>query len=87
MTNYYTKHAEKLTQQYNQTTFDAVHKSWLHLLPAQPGLACDIGAGLLRAKPNPHWKKTAATTSNPPPGTHWPSSRAKKSAPASTTTT
>jgi len=45
MTNYYTTNAEKLTKQYNQTTFEAVHKSWLHQLPAQPGLACDIGAG------------------------------------------
>jgi len=45
MTNYYTTHADRLTKQYNQTTFQAVHKSWLHQLPAQPGAACDIGAG------------------------------------------
>jgi len=45
MTNYYTTHADRLVEQYNQTTFESVHRSWLNKLPAQPGLACDIRAG------------------------------------------
>lgn len=43
--DYYTRHAQALVERYDSLPPDAVHRCWLDLLPAQPGLACDIGAG------------------------------------------
>ncbi len=43
--DYYTKNAESLAQQYNALDLELVHSSWLPHLPAEPGFACDIGAG------------------------------------------
>ncbi len=43
--DYYTKNADALFQRYQKLEPEAVHRSWLDLLPEQPGLACDIGAG------------------------------------------
>ncbi len=43
--NYYTKNARVLCEQYNSMSSDDVHRSWRELMPTQPGLACDIGAG------------------------------------------
>jgi SAM-dependent methyltransferase len=45
MTDYYNKNAKELFGQYQARDSDQVHRCWLHLLPEQPGLACDIGAG------------------------------------------
>jgi len=42
---YYTKNADTLARQYNSLDPEQVHSSWLHYLPKEPGLACDIGAG------------------------------------------
>jgi SAM-dependent methyltransferase len=43
--NYYRQHAQELAEQYNGLSPDVVHEAWKHLLPDQPGLAADIGAG------------------------------------------
>ncbi len=43
--DYYNNNAKSLAQQYNSLDPERVHFSWLHYLPAEPGLACDIGAG------------------------------------------
>ncbi len=43
--DYYTENTESLAQQYNALEPELVHSSWLHHLPTEPGLACDIGAG------------------------------------------
>lgn len=43
--DYYSKNAKDLSQQYNALNPEDIHRSWLELLPTQPGLACDIGAG------------------------------------------
>ena len=42
--SYYSKHAERLTAQYNSVSFEQVHEDWLEEIPQQ-GLALDIGAG------------------------------------------
>lgn len=41
---YYSKHAERLTAQYNSVSFEQVHEDWLDEIPQQ-GFALDIGAG------------------------------------------
>jgi SAM-dependent methyltransferase len=43
--SYYKQHADELVEQYRGLDPDAVHARWRHLLPEQPGLAADIGAG------------------------------------------
>ena len=43
--DYYSKNAHTLFERYQQLDTEAVHRNWLDLLPEQPGLACDIGAG------------------------------------------
>lgn len=43
--NYYTQNARTLSEQYNAMDSEQVHRHWRDLLPTQPGLACDIGAG------------------------------------------
>ncbi len=43
--DYYTRNADALFQRYQSLPPEQVHRCWLDLLPAQPGLACDIGAG------------------------------------------
>ncbi|WP_439573455.1 class I SAM-dependent methyltransferase [Phreatobacter sp.] len=44
-TDGYAGSADALAQQYESVTFDEVHAPVLHLLPAPPGRALDIGAG------------------------------------------
>lgn len=43
--NYYNHNARQLFEQYESLSPQQVHQSWLSLMPPQPGLACDIGAG------------------------------------------
>ncbi|WOD09507.1 methyltransferase domain-containing protein [Pseudomonas sp. NyZ704] len=43
--DYYIDRAEELFAAYQSVPAEAVHSAWRHLLPSQPGLACDIGAG------------------------------------------
>lgn len=43
--NYYSKNAQALTEQYNSQPFDSVHADWLTYLPQSPGFALDVGAG------------------------------------------
>ena len=43
--DYYKANAKELAEQYNSLNPEDVHASWKHLLPKQPGLALDIGAG------------------------------------------
>ncbi|WP_238549475.1 class I SAM-dependent methyltransferase [Congregibacter litoralis] len=43
--DYYRQHAQMLTEQYNSLSPGVVHAAWKHLLPREPGLAADIGAG------------------------------------------
>ena len=43
--DYYKKNASQLFRQYESLPVEEVHKTWLSLLPEQPGMACDIGAG------------------------------------------
>jgi SAM-dependent methyltransferase len=43
--NYYTENADELFAAYQALPPEEVHAAWLDLLPAQAGLACDIGAG------------------------------------------
>ncbi|MDO8908776.1 MAG: methyltransferase domain-containing protein [Pseudohongiella sp.] len=43
--DYYNKNAPQLFRQYESLPVEKVHEPWLKLLPEQPGLACDIGAG------------------------------------------
>jgi 2-polyprenyl-3-methyl-5-hydroxy-6-metoxy-1,4-benzoquinol methylase len=43
--DYYIDRAEELFAAYQSVPAEAVHSAWRHLLPTQPGLACDIGAG------------------------------------------
>lgn len=43
--DYYNKNATQLFRQYESLPAEEVHKTWLSLLPTQPGMACDIGAG------------------------------------------
>jgi 2-polyprenyl-3-methyl-5-hydroxy-6-metoxy-1,4-benzoquinol methylase len=43
--DYYIDRAEELFAAYQAVSPEQVHSAWSHLLPAQPGLACDIGAG------------------------------------------
>ena len=45
MNKFYRDHAQKLAEQYDSVPSDEVHACWKHLLPAEPGLAADIGAG------------------------------------------
>ena len=44
-TAFYSKNAEELVARYNGVAFEAVHASWIDLLPKQPGLVLDVGAG------------------------------------------
>ena len=41
----YNKNADTLFKEYENTDSEQVHQSWRHLLPEQPGLALDVGAG------------------------------------------
>jgi SAM-dependent methyltransferase len=41
----YDLHASALAQQYERLRFEQVHGDVLHLIPARPGLAADVGAG------------------------------------------
>ncbi len=50
--DYYTRNADALFKRYQSLPPEQVHRCWLDLLPAQPGLACDIGAGSGR---DAHW--------------------------------
>jgi len=43
--DYYRQHAQELAAQYDSLSPDVLHGAWKHLLPDQPGLAADIGAG------------------------------------------
>lgn len=43
--NYYTDNASTLFTRYQALDSEIVHAPWKKLLPDQPGLACDIGAG------------------------------------------
>ena len=43
-TTWYDQHAGRLYQDYMRLDAEALHQEWSHLLPARPGLACDIGA-------------------------------------------
>ncbi len=43
--DYYSINAKSIAQQYNSLEPERVHSSWLQYLTAEPGLACDIGAG------------------------------------------
>ncbi len=43
--DYYATNAKSIAQQYSSLEPERVHSSWLQYLPAEPGLACDIGAG------------------------------------------
>jgi len=43
--DYYTRNATALFQRYQSLPSEQVHRCWIDLLPEQPGLACDIGAG------------------------------------------
>lgn len=43
--DYYIDRAEELFAAYQAASPEQVHSAWRHLLPAQPALACDIGAG------------------------------------------
>ena len=42
--HFYTKNAEKLTEQYNSVAFENVHQDWLTAIP-EKGFVLDIGAG------------------------------------------
>lgn len=42
---YYSDHANDLFRFYQSADPALLHQSWSDLLPEQPGLACDIGAG------------------------------------------
>ena len=42
---HYNHNAAEYFRQYQSLTFKQVHDGWLSLLPEQPGLALDIGAG------------------------------------------
>ncbi|MFX5622495.1 class I SAM-dependent methyltransferase, partial [Acinetobacter baumannii] len=44
-TDGYAENAAALTVQYESITFDDVHRDILHLVPAAPSSAIDIGAG------------------------------------------
>jgi SAM-dependent methyltransferase len=43
--NYYKDNADSLFSRYQALDSEFVHAPWKKLLPVQPGLACDIGAG------------------------------------------
>lgn len=43
--DYYNNNAAALYARYQALAPTQVHASWLSMLPANPGLACDIGAG------------------------------------------
>lgn len=43
--NFYSQNADKLFSQYQSLSADVVHDVWRDLLPGQPGVACDVGAG------------------------------------------
>lgn len=42
---YYGENAEELFNRYRKIDSEQLHSDWIHNLPKQPGLACDIGAG------------------------------------------
>jgi len=46
--SYYSENAEVLFERYNRVDPQQLHDDWLKHLPEQPGLACDIGAGVGR---------------------------------------
>lgn len=41
----YNKHADAFFKEYESMDPEQVHQTWRHLLPEQPGLALDVGAG------------------------------------------
>jgi len=41
----YHVHAKRFFDQYQSVDFEQVHRDWLPLMPEQPGLALDVGAG------------------------------------------
>jgi SAM-dependent methyltransferase len=43
--DYYRRHARELAEQYDSLSPDVVHSAWKHLLPDEPGMAVDVGAG------------------------------------------
>ncbi len=42
---YYNDHAHILYELHTRVSFEEAHRAWLHLLPAAPGVALDVGAG------------------------------------------
>jgi SAM-dependent methyltransferase len=45
MMTYYSNNANDLVRFYQSVDPEHLHQSWSDLLPDQPGLACDVGAG------------------------------------------
>ena len=45
MADYYSTRAGKLFQEYRDLDASTLHHAWTSLIPDQPSLACDIGAG------------------------------------------
>lgn len=43
--SYYASNADTLFDRYHGIPSEQIHADWLHHLPKEPGLACDIGAG------------------------------------------
>ena len=43
--NYYSENAPTLASKYNALNPEALHASWSHFIPDEPGIALDIGAG------------------------------------------
>lgn len=43
--SYYSDHANDLFRFHQSADPTLLHQNWSYLLPDQPGLACDIGAG------------------------------------------
>lgn len=43
--NYYSENARSLAAKYNSLNPESLHKSWSRLIPDDPGIALDVGAG------------------------------------------
>ncbi len=43
--SFYSSEAIRLVKLYESVPFEKIHRPWLHLIPQQPGLALDVGAG------------------------------------------
>ena len=43
--NYYSANAQTLASRYNSLDPEALHASWSHFIPDDPGIALDVGAG------------------------------------------